>query len=59
MYSLIQIVAIIFFFISFFPPFWIWGHIFAIIIFLAASHMARSAKRQKQILQEMKKRKAG
>ena len=56
MYSMIQLCAIIFFFISFLPPFWIWGHLLALVVFLIASHMARTVKRQKQILQELKQK---
>lgn len=57
MYSIMQICAIIFFFISFIPPFWIWGHLLAIIVFFVASHMARSAKRQQQMLEAMQQNK--
>ena len=49
MYSVIQVCALMFFVFSFIPPFWIWGHLLAVVIFFVASHMARMRKLAKRV----------
>lgn len=57
MYSLIQLVAIFLFLLSFFIPFmWLWGHVAAVFLFFMASMSARSAARQEDILRELQRR---
>ena len=58
MYSMIQIIAIVIFSVSFLVPWmWIWGHIVGIVLFLWASVAARRDKRLKNIERELQKNK--
>jgi Flp pilus assembly protein TadB len=59
MYSIIQIIAIVIFIVSFFVPLmWIWGQIVGIVLFLWASVAARRDKRLKNIERELQKKQA-
>lgn len=55
MYSLIQLCAVMLFFVSFVPPFWVWGHLLAMVVFFWAGAGARRAIREEKLLKEMEK----